>query len=367
MAQQVLYPRGSWWGSPCPSPTMASFSSGIEAHSSPVEPPILSEQSPCYHNHRDHSFDYNSLQMPDMFGHTLLHTYEYPALCSSLCAASCVTPDSHALFQARTGADLDFCTSSRETLCEIPRNYRSNTHHLFEFHVSHADSYVFEPLGSVPVSNFITHEATRRLQASSNALGSVFNELTPFHIVLEALPLIDIEFSQNYYIDQNSNICRSLDSSACSMSVPSYLSTPAGVFPDVTHNSCNTFSPNLFYDSSCSLSYVDLGWLSSIPEVSELCALPSVCPCSVRVCCQSCCSVLVIEPCACIECCSSSFDVALECVCECCVHLPRSKLFRTHALKPVSVFHLCAFVSILVSLSHIHYTYILLLPHTALS
>ena len=90
-----------------------------------------------------------------------------------------------------------------------------------------------------------------------------------------------------------------------------------------------------FYDPSallhmssgiCSSSFYDYGWLPSIPEFVEYSAPSFVCPSSVRVCCKHFRPLLVFESCICVDCCSSSLDVSLECVCECCVNVSRSKV-----------------------------------------
>ena len=308
-AHLSTYPRGSWWSFPCPSPTMASHSSGIEAHSSPVEHTPCSGQTPCYRNHRNFIFDDNSSTLPVMFGHPPSpHIYEYTALCSPECAAWCDPLDSSALFQPRTGADHRISEAPCDSLCEYPRNYRSITHPIHYRHVSHTDTVVFEPQVLCPDFNLISHDAT---SGGSNMCipGTPLHVTECFHDVdhLEALPLIDIEFSHHYFIDYNSNICKYslLDPSE---DMPCCLSTPAGVFPDTT-----SFTTGL-------------GWLSSIPEGLEQSTVLALCQCSVRVRCSSCSSVLLIEPCECCECGASTFDVVLQCVCECCVHVPGSKV-----------------------------------------
>ena len=84
MANQVMYPRGSWWSSPCPSPTMASLSSGIEAHSSPVEPPIPFTHRTDHHDTNyssDHNFGIPTISSVPFEAHSaadLAHFSTYP-------------------------------------------------------------------------------------------------------------------------------------------------------------------------------------------------------------------------------------------------------------------------------------------------
>jgi hypothetical protein len=180
---------------------------------------------------------------------------------------------------------------------------------LFIIDTFHTLTPLFSSLRSCALTLISFLTTLRRGAATCASQAPPLHVTECFHDVdhLEALPLIDIEFSHHYFIGYNSNICKYslLDPSE---DMPCCLSTPAGVFPDAT-----SFTTGL-------------GWLSSIPEGLEQSTVLALCQCSVRVRCSSCSSVLLIEPCECCECGASTFDVVLQCVCECCVHVPGSKV-----------------------------------------